>query len=406
MSNENTFLDLIEQIDARDLATRESFANVWTRDEPEFRTSITQGRRRRDPKNPAYRRAILETMRLIDRVRDGSLPDFWLKEAMSTSDFAVLFGDVIDRQTLGAFAAMPEVWRNFIKRGTVRDFRNVRRYSLAGGEGQLPEVKEGAEYTAASVEASLVSWSVKKYGRRMPFTFEAMINDDFSLLTDTPRRFARAANRTVSKYATSLFVGASGPLGTLYTAGNANIINVANGASDDNPPLSITGIQDGLTVLSNQVDDDGEPIVIEAVELVVPPALERTALNILNTQQIILGADSAATRQIIDNWYRNRFRLSVDPYIPVIATTNGDTSWFLFASASSDRPALEIDFLRGYEEPQLFMKSPNAVRVGGGAVDPMQGTFEDDTIAYKIRHIFGGGVIEPKATVGSNGTGV
>lgn len=410
MSNENTFLDLIEQIEARDLETRESFANVWTRDDPGFRTSITQGRKRRsdprDPRNAQYRRALMETMRLIDRVRSGALPDFWLQEAMSTSDFGVLFGDVIDRQTLGFFNAAPQVWRNFIKRGTVRDFRAVKRYSVTGGEGQLLEVKEGAEYQAASLSTSSVTWTVKKYGRRMPFTFEAMINDDFGALTDTPRRFARSAQRTESKYAASLYVGASGPLGTLYTAGNKNIINTTNGASANNPALSITGLQDGLTVLSKMVDSDGEPIVIDAVELVVPPALERTALNLLNTQQIIIGADSAANRQVIDNWYRNRFRLSVDPYIPVIATSNGNTSWFLFASTSSERPALEIDFLRGYEEPQLFMKSPNAVRVGGGAVDPMQGSFEDDLIDYKIRHIFGGGVIEPKATVASNGTGV
>src|SRR4026207_765086 len=294
MSNDaNSFLELIEQIETRELETRESFSNVWTRDDPSFVTSITQGRRRRQQKrNPRYDQALIETMRLIDRVRDGSLPDHWLKEAMSTSDFPILFGDIIDRQTLGFFAEVPEVWRNYIKTGTVRDFRTAQKYSVSGGEGQLLEVKEGAPYQASSLTASKVGISVKKYGRRMPFTFEAMINDDFGLLTDTPRRCARASRRTRSKYATGLYVGASGPLGTLYTAGNKNIINTTNGAVVTNPPLGIAGLQDGLQVLANMKDDDGEPIVIEAVELVVPPALERTALNLLNTVQIIIGADS------------------------------------------------------------------------------------------------------------------
>lgn len=408
MSNDaNSFLELIEQIETRELETRESFSNVWTRDDPSFVTSITQGRRRRQQKrNPRYDQALIETMRLIDRVRDGSLPDHWLKEAMSTSDFPILFGDIIDRQTLGFFAEVPEVWRNYIKTGTVRDFRTAQKYSVSGGEGQLLEVKEGAPYQASSLTASKVGISVKKYGRRMPFTFEAMINDDFGLLTDTPRRFARASRRTRSKYATGLYVGASGPLGTLYTAGNKNIINTTNGAATNNPPLGIAGLQDGLQVLANMKDDDGEPIVIEAVELVVPPALERTALNLLNTVQIIIGADSGTYRQVIDNWMRNRLRLSVDPYIPILATSaNGNTSWFLFASASSERPALEIDFLRGFEQLQLFMRSPNAIRVGGGAVDPMQGSFDDDTLDYKVRDILGGAVIEPRATVASNGSG-
>jgi hypothetical protein len=406
MAQSETFLDLIEQIDARELETRESFGNVWTRDDPSFGTSITQGRQHRNNKrDPRYSAALIETMRLLDRVRSGALPDFWLKEAMSTSDFPILFGDIIDRQTLGFFAEMPQVWRNFIKVGTVRDFRTKQLYSVSGGEGQLPEVREGAPYQASSLTASKVGISVKKYGKRMPFTFESMINDDLGLLTDTPRRFARSSNRTRARYATSLYVGASGPLGTLYTSGNKNIINTTNGAATNNPVLGIDGLQDGLQVLANMKDDDGEPIVIEAVELVVPPALERKALNLLNTVQIIVGADSGTYRQVVDNWMRNRLRLSVDPYVPSVASTNGNTSWFLFASASSDRPALEIDFLRGYEALQLFMRHPDAIRVGGGIVDPMQGSFADDTLDYKVRDIFGGAPIEPRATVASNGSG-
>src|SRR4026207_335152 len=102
MSNDaNSFLELIEQIETRELETRESFSNVWTRDDPSFVTSITQGRRRRQQKrNPRYDQALIETMRLIDRVRDGSLPDHWLKEAMSTRCYHVLFGEIIDLKNI------------------------------------------------------------------------------------------------------------------------------------------------------------------------------------------------------------------------------------------------------------------------------------------------------------------
>jgi len=405
MAHEDTFLNLIEQIEARDLMTRESFGSAWTRDDPNFVTNLTHGLPKRR-KTRTYNAAFRECVRLIDRVRAGTLNSYWLQEAMSTSDFSLLFGDVIDRQVLGFFAEQPPVWRNFMRVGTVRDFRTVYSYSVAGGEGQLQPVKELAPYPHVTLTPSRVGRSVSKYGQQMAFSFETMINDDLSLLTDTPRRFARAARRSESKFATSMYVGASGPSGLLYTAGNKNIINIANGASANNPPLSLSGLQDGLFVLSQQKDSDGEPIVIEAVHLAVPPALEQTALTILNSREIIVGADSAATRQLIDNWMRNRVRLSVDWYIPYIATTaNANTSWFLFADAQSDRPAIEFDYLRGYEQPQLFIVALCAIRVGGGAVDPMQGDFDFDALAYKVRHIFGGGVIEPKATVASNGTG-
>ena len=52
------------------------------------------------------------------------------------------------------------------------------------------------------------------------------------------------------------------------------------------------------------------------------------------------------------------------------------------------------------------MKSPDAIRIGGGGlVDPMQGSFDDDSIDYKIRHCYGGIIIDPLASVASNGSG-
>lgn len=105
------------------------------------------------------------------------------------------------------------------------------------------------------------------------------------------------------------------------------------------------------------------------------------------------------------NWVRNRMTLVVDPYIPVVAGTNGNTSWFLFADPMVSRPALEIGFLAGYQEPAIFIKEPNARRVGGGAVNPLDGDFDSDSIEYKIRHVFGGARMDGRATVASNGSG-
>jgi hypothetical protein len=165
-----------------------------------------------------------------------------------------------------------------------------------------------------------------------------------------------------------------------------------------------------MTVLGAMKDSAGEPIVVDAVELVVPPALEITAQNILNATQILVDPNAAAgTAQqamFTQNWMRNRVRLTVDPYIPIVAASaNGGTSWFLFANPNTGRPALEIGFLAGYETPGLYQKAPNTMRVGG-AVDPTLGDFETNEIRYKGMHIIGGTRLDPKATVASNGSGV
>jgi hypothetical protein len=128
----------------------------------------------------------------------------------------------------------------------------------------------------------------------------------------------------------------------------------------------------------------------------------------MNATQLILDVNaSAGTAQqnlITQNWMRNRLSLAVNPYIPIVASSaNGNTSWFVHAK-QADRPPFKMAFLRGHVEPEIFIKAPNATRVGGGA-DAMNGDFDTDSIEYKVRHVFGGSAIDPKMTVGSNGSG-
>jgi hypothetical protein len=183
--------------------------------------------------------------------------------------------------------------------------------------------------------------------------------------------------------------------------------------ADDNPPLSVVGLTQALLVFGNQQDEDGNPIEHEAVTLVVPPALEVTANNILSATAIELTTDGGTVdgtpfperRLLAANWLSRRVRLVVNPLLPLVSTTNGNTSWYLFASPGADREALAMAFLRGWEDPAVFIKSANARRLGGGEVDPMDGDFDTDSVAYKVRHVIGSARVDPKATVASNGTG-
>lgn len=331
------------------------------------------------------------------------------REAMNTNDFPLLFGDILDRQLLGNYIETPAVWMNFCRRGIVPDFRSVRRLAIDGAEGQLNLVGQQQVYPQRTVGETRYTYSVSKYGSTIGHSWEDIVNDDLGAFTDTPLRIAKAVRRSEQKFVTGLYVTTTGPHASLYTTANKNIINTTNGAAATNPALSIAGLQDGWTVLGNMVDSDGEPITIEAVELVVPPALEITAQNILNATQIwtrTTGGGTTAQEILAQNWMRGRVRISVDPYIPIVASSsNGATSWFLFASvASGGRPALEIGFLRGYEGPQLFRKLNNQVRLGGGGGE-MDGDFDTDTNWWKVRHCFGGTRLDGKMTVASNGSG-
>ena len=398
----DTFLELIETIRGDQADAARVFAGEGT--------AIRLASRSHRDKDPRYLdRLALFAEVFANAATGGSWRDVYaLKEAMSTSDFPLLFGDIIDRGMLGKYREWTPTWPAIAGVRTVRDFRNVKDFDITGGETPLGLVEEGEPYPERKLDEAKAEWAVKKYGAMMPFLWEAFINDDFQALADVPERFARAARRTEERFVTDLWIDANGPDAAVYTGGNKNIINIANGAATNNPALSIVGLQDGFTVLSRAVDSEGEPILIEMVTLAVPPALQIVAENILNAIQIELVEVGGTANQklIARNWMKSKLKLAVMPYIPNIAVTaNGNTTWGLFADPASGRPALRVGRLRGHEEPQLFMKSPNAVRVGGGEVSPFDGDFENDSIEYKIRDVLGGTVIDAKMTVASNGSG-
>lgn len=361
-------------------------------------------------KNPKYAVQLVEAAEFIAEVMEGRRPGYHLREAMTTSDFPVLFGDILDRQILANYREMPTTWREFVKRRTVRDFRPVEYRYWEDGSGdaaaRLGRVHEQEEYPEASLpDLSKIQYSIGKYGRRLPFSWEALINDDVDLFASIPERFAKAARRTEERFAIDMFVAATGPVAPFFSAGNDNLIN---------NPLSISGLQAGLSKFANLRDEDGEPIVVTAAILVVPPSLEVTAQNILNATEIKMsGINTGTTGNVgqtgaeitVGNWLRNRVRVIVNPYLSIVNTTNGESAWYLFADPNDGRPAFEMAFLRGNEEPAIFIKEPNARRVGGGGSDPLDGDFDTDSIEYKIRHVLGGTRIEPKAAVASTGTG-
>lgn len=398
------FLETLETIRAEEAGVGRIFAGEGR--------GVRTGRAQSSPR---YNAKLAATAAFVADILEGKRPAYHLREAMTTSDFPILFGDVLDRQVLASYIAWPTTWTAIARRALVNDFRDAKLYPPPfGADSRLDDVPQQAEYPEARLdEQAAIQYRVKKRGRRVAFSWEAIINDDLDQLKSIPERLGVAARRSESRDIIELYVDANGPHATLYTAANKNLINPVNGASATNPPLSISGLQDGYKVLSNQRSESGEPMMLEMVTLVVPPALEVVARNILNATQVELTTsggvrDGGAGEQrlITANWMREKLTLVVDPYIPMVATTaNGNTSWFLFANPATGREVIRIAFLRGHEQPEIWMKAPNAQRVGGGPIDPMDGDFDTDSIQYRVRHVFGTTRVDAKGTVASTGSG-
>lgn len=415
----------------------------------------------REKRYRSYRGDLLEAARLVERVYRGDrYAGLMFREALTTSDFPALFGDILDRQVLANYKEVPYTWDMYCKRGTIQDFRLAKRFRVDRGAGILdgPIISSGTNNATAATQSggsgatgleqiseyperrrtdSKYTLFLEKFGARMPFAWETIINDDLDALKDTPALFGRAARRTEEHKVTGLYVSSGGPNSTFFSdSTNKNV--VTNGGSNypfvttNNPPLSITALAWAVQIMMMQKDLDGEPIDITGAVLVVPPALKITAMNILQATQVWAndqggttglggGTTSGTTslqRLITDNWAKQIVKLAVNYYLPIIDTTHGNTGWYLFADPNLGRPALEMAFLRGHEQPELFMKLPNQVAIGEGRMgpgagqmigtantNPLEGDFDTDAIHYKVRHVMGGTTLDPIMAVASNGSG-
>jgi len=352
--------------------------------------------RERFDTDPEYRQKLVETMQFIDEFRRGRIARARFAETMSTSDFPGLLGGVIDRTLLGGYRPYPTSYQDWCSiYRDAKDFRELERHFIDLGDGALTKVKEAEEYPYASLDEGKYTYKVEKFGRKFKFSWEAFVNDDLSALTTIPSRLGIAAKRTTEKLATSLICDANGPDATFFSDANGNKLTLA---------LNAANLKTAAGVMADLSDKGDEPIFNDPAVLVVPPALKITAQEIVKTIQMEI-ASGTDTKITTPGLFGN-LKVSVAPYISKIIT-DADVrkkAWFLFADpAQLERPAVEIGFLRGYNEPQLTMKSPDAVPIGGGDLSPLSGDFDRGAIAFKITHVVGGKAMDPRGAVGSFG---
>ncbi len=337
-----------------------------------------------------YEMRLAETINLINNTK--GLPqhrwEYLMREALTTSDFPLLFGDTLDRQLLANYKAAPAVWKAFTKMSTNRDFKVADRFKINGGDNYLDEVGEKGEYLASPRTEIQYTLQLKKYGRQFDISWESIINDDLGALKDTPERFAMAAVRTEHRIVAALYVHNV----VLATAGRGNL--VVN-------PLTIANLETGIEWFGARTDANGESIPTRPKYLVVPPALEMTARQIMTSSMKMwvegTGANPTVwpTTNIIPEM---GLQLVIDPYITILGVAAGEPlsavgSWYLFTDPR-ELAVLEAAHLRGHERPEIAMKASDKVTVGGASINPMAGDFATDNIFYRVRLPFGGTTLD------------
>src|SRR4029453_8280797 len=112
---------------------------------------------------------------------------------LTTSDFPALLATVGRTVLTAGYQAAPKTFPPWSSQGSACDFRTDYRVPLGLGPQFLP-VPEHPEFTRGKLAAGATQpIELETFGRILPFTREALVNDDVGLFQRIPQLFGNAA---------------------------------------------------------------------------------------------------------------------------------------------------------------------------------------------------------------------
>lgn len=287
-----------------------------------------------------------------------------LREALESDTFDAVLGDSITRRMVADYRApsVYDVYRQLTGAPVpIGDFR-VQQRTRFGGYGNLPTVAEGEAYQpVTSPTDEKAEYSVAKRGGTESVTLEMIKNDDVGVVQRIPQRLSRAAKRTLSVFVLDI-LRTNGVIydgKALFHADHGNLSAAA---------LSAAALAAARLAMLKQTEaGSGDRLGIGPRNLWVPPDLEETAADLFRRNTNL---DATFVQSLKPN------------IIPVWYWTDAN-DWCL-SSDPSDVPTVELGFLDGSEEPELFVQDSPTV----GSM------FSNDKLTWKIRHIYGATVLD------------
>ncbi len=270
----------------------------------------------------------------------------------TTSDFPLILADTMNKTLRQAYSDAPRTFTEWARREVAGDFREMTRAQISGLVGDLEEVQEGGEYKHDTMTESAEKYKVKKYGKIVSLSYEAMINDDLSAFNRTARAVANAATQLQSDLVYAILTGNPNMADgfALFSTQHANIASSAS-------VIDIANMGIAVAAMRKQTGLDGKFINVAPAYLIVGPDREVQARQLVNSTIVPNTVGNA-------NIFSGAVQVIVDPRI----TGN---KWFLAASPNQI-DTVEYAFLDGEE---LYTEEKEG--------------FDVDGVQLKARMVFG-----------------
>lgn len=269
----------------------------------------------------------------------------------STSTFPAIMANLANKSVMVGFNEAETTYQIWAGKGSNRDFKEAARVALSEA-GNLELVPEGGQFQQDFLGEASARTKVATYGKLFSLTRQAIINDDLGLFSKIATKYGSAAKRLVNKMVYAQLTG------NVKMQDNIALFDTKHGnVAGTGEALSVKAIAKAITAMRRQKGITGDATLnITPKYLVVPPELEMTAYQIVNSTAAVDGVNSG-----VANPYKGRFVVVAD------AELTDPDAWYLVADASQ-HDTIEVTYLNGVETPRL---------------ETRQG-FDVDGIEYKV----------------------
>jgi hypothetical protein len=243
-------------------------------------------------------------------------------------------------------------------------------------DGYFPElspVAEGGPYTEIGYPTDeRVNYAVSNYGNLLTITEQTIRNDNLGAIARFPGKLARAGRKTLKSFISNFFINNS-----VYMADAVNWFDPTHN-NLGSVAFSYDALVTAEIALFQQTEkNSGEQLGLPLQWLMIPIQLKAQAIAINQT-------DTAGSNGFYQRFGANNERIVINEKL------TDDNDWY-YGTLPENAPFIEIGFLDGLEQPQIFL-----------ANNPTVGTmFTNDELQYKVKHVFGGNIIDYRG-VGKN----
>lgn len=262
-----------------------------------------------------------------------------IRAALSTYSLPVALGDAANKVLLESYSESPATWQAF---AAVRSCSNFKEHTgvRPSQTGDLVQVAPGGEFKHGSIREATYKYQVDTFGQMLGVDRRDIVNDDLSVFDDTARSLGRAAMRSLSDLVYKVLLGNAG---LFFSTSHGNYDEGAGTA------LSVTSLGVGIARMTAQRDDENRDLDIRARTLLVPPELQQTAKELLQSDFIQRANNDSPT----GNALKNAVSLEVEPRLSNDKRFSGTSTkgWYLFANPGD--AAIIVAFLQGKQVPTV-----------------------------------------------------